>query len=151
MLTITRRWFGRALIALSAVVTGGCMTQYKTNGLVEAVMIEDADRVRQLIAAGASLEDQDGDEQTPLLIAAKTDQFVIAEMLLDAGANIWAKSDFGWTVGYAAQTSKLTSGAENEARLRLLEKLKAKGFPFPAEHPTVIEAKAAKGEWPPRR
>jgi hypothetical protein len=138
------------LLALSLAATGGCMTQYKTSGLVEAVMFEDDGRVRQLIASGASLEAQDGDEQTPLLIAAKTDQFVIAEILLDSGANIWAKSDFGWTVGYAAESSKLSGGAENEARLRVLAKLKAKGFPFPAEHPTVIEAKVAKGQWPPR-
>ncbi len=126
------------------------MTEYKTQGLVEAVMHEDEPRVRQLITAHANLEEQDGDEQTPLLIAAISDQYIIAEMLLDAGASIWAKSDFGWTVGYAAQSSKLTGGAENQARLRVIEKLKARGFPFPAEHPTVIEAKAAKGLWPPR-
>jgi ankyrin repeat protein len=126
------------------------MTQSRPAGLIEAVMQEDEARVRQLVAAGANLEDQDGDEQTPLLIAAKTDQFIIAEFLLDAGASIWAKSDFGWTVGFAAQSSNLARGAENEARLRVLAKLKARGFPFPAEHPTLIEAKAAKGEWPPR-
>jgi hypothetical protein len=150
VLTKMRCWFLCLTLTLGSVAATGCMTQYKTQGLVEAVMNEDEGRVRQLIAARANLEEQDGDEQTPMLIAAISDQFIIAEMLLDAGVSIWAKSDFGWTVGYAAQTSNLVRGGENEARLRVLARLKAKGFPFPAEHPTIIEAKAARGEWPPR-
>ena len=122
-----------------------------SNGsLVQATMDQSESRVRALVAAGADLNEADRKQQTALLIAAKTDQFEIAEILIDAGANVMAASRFGWTVGYAAETSRIAGGPDAEARLRVLAKLRAEGFPFPSPHPDQVKAMLAAGTWPPR-
>lgn len=106
--------------------------------------------MRELIASGANLEERKSDNSTPLLLAAETDQFEIAETLIDAGANIWATSEFGDTVGQAAETSRLVAGPDADARQRVLAKLRARGFPFPAEDSSDVLKKIKAGEWPPK-
>lgn len=118
--------------------------------LIEAVMNTDDARVRQLVESGANLEQVDRKQQTALILAAKTDQFRMAEYLIGKGANILAASKFGWTVGYAAQTSRLVRGPEAEARDRVLEQLKQRGFPFPAADPSTVKALLAENRWPAR-
>jgi hypothetical protein len=122
-----------------------------SGGLVQATMDESEARVRLLVSQGANLEEADHKQQTALLIATMTDQFEIAEVLIDAGANVWTASMFGWTPGYAAQTSRIAGGPDAEARQRVIAKLQAKGFPFPAPTPEQVEAAMEKGQWPPRR
>ena len=117
--------------------------------LVDAVMNGNKSEARRLIKSGVFLDETNRKDETPLILAAKTDQFVIAEMLLDAGADIFKASKFGWTVGYAAETSRLSRGEEYEARLRVIEKLKARNYPFPAIHPAAMQDKIANGQWPP--
>jgi hypothetical protein len=122
---------------------------YMTGGLVQATMEGSEVRVRQLILDGADLEESDSKQQTSLLIAAKTDQFDIAEILIDAGANVLTTSRFGWTVGYAAETSRIAAGPDADARLRVLDKLRARGFPFPAPHPDHVKSLMDRSAWPP--
>lgn len=126
------------------------MTADPGTSLIKAVYDGNESRVRALVSSGANLEERKSDESTPLLLAAETDQFEIAEILIDHGANIWATSEFGDTVGYATEQSRLIGGPDFDARQRVLAKLKERGFPFPAEHPTVIEKKQAARQWPPR-
>lgn len=120
-----------------------------TQSLVQAVMNADAAQAKSLVEGGASLEEVDLDGQTPLLIAAMTDQFTIAEYLIAQGANIFATSEFGWTVGYAAETSRLVRGPEAEARQRVLVQLRDRGFPFPATKPRQVMKWVEEKHWPP--
>jgi ankyrin repeat protein len=117
--------------------------------LIEAVMNMDEGRVRALVEGGADIDAPDRKQQTPLILAAKTDQFRIAEYLIGKGANILAASKFGWTVGYAAQSSKLVRGPEAEARDRVLDQLRRRGFPFPAAEPAVVAQMLEEKRWPP--
>ncbi len=123
----------------------------KSENLVDAVMMEDSSRVEQLIAEGAPLEEADHKGQTALIIAAKTDQFEIAELLLNAGADPFAVSQFGWTAGYAVQTSKLQRGPEFDARERVARLLEERGYPVPGPDKPDIKKMVASGNWPPQR
>lgn len=120
-----------------------------SDSLIAAVYDRDARRVRELIASGANLEERKSDGSTPLLLAAETDQFEIAETLIDAGADIWATSEFGDSVGWAAEKSQVVRGAQGDARHRVLGKLRARGFPFPAEYRSIVLRHVQAGEWPP--
>lgn len=118
--------------------------------LIDAVMERDRPRVGELIAAGAQLEAVDLEGQTALVLAAKTDQFTIAEDLLKAGANPFAASQFGWTAGYAVQTSRIARGPEFEARARVAALLEQRGYPVPGPDKPEIKQMVAEGNWPPR-
>jgi ankyrin repeat protein len=121
-----------------------------SSSLIDAVYDRDQRRVRELIASGANLEERKSDRSTPLLLAAETDQFEIADALIDAGADIWATSEFGDSVGWATEKSKLVRGADADARHRVLTKLRAQGFPFPAQYRSTLLRQIQAGEWPPK-
>lgn len=55
------------------------------------------EKVEQLLDEGVDIEAQNEDEQTALIIAAKTDQLRIAELLISHGANIEARDEDGAT------------------------------------------------------
>lgn len=139
------------LLAGLGLAMNGCMEPTRPD-LLGAVLHRQPEQVALLVRTGAPLNPRDESGDTPLTLATISDQFVIAEMLIDAGADIFAASEFGWTAGYAAQTSRLEPGtAEGDARQRVIAKLKAKGFPWPAPEPETVEQLAAKGQWPPAR
>lgn len=118
--------------------------------LITAVMDQNKRQVKRLIRNGADLEVSNQKETTPLILAAKTDQFRIAEILLNAGANPFAVSLFGWTVGYAAQTSRLIRGPEFKALQRVTAKIQECGYPMPGPDKPEIEKMVEQGNWPPK-
>lgn len=140
----------RLLLIAATGFLWSCSVATRSDTLIDAVMIADADEVQRLIAARAPLEQANHKGETPLIIAAKTDQFRIAESLLAAGANPFAVSQFGWTTGYAAQTSRLVRGPEFEAKARVEAQLKARGYPVPGPDKPEIKEMVAAGNWPPR-
>lgn len=123
----------------------------KRETLIEAVMFQDSEQLDALIADGAPLEATDHKGQTALIIAAKTDQFVFAEKLLAAGADPFAVSEFGWTAGYAVQTSRLTGGEELEAKERVSQMLEERGYAMPGPDKPDIKKMVEAGKWPPQR
>ena len=118
--------------------------------LLDAVMDQNKRQVKRLIKKGADLEVTSLKDKTPLILAAVTDQFRIANILLDAGANPFAVSMFGWTAGYAAQTSRLARGPEYKALQIFKDKLRHKNYPVPGPEKDEIEAMVAEGNWPPK-
>lgn len=139
------------LLAAMGVAMNACMEPNRRD-LLGAVLHREPEQVALLVRAGVPLNVRDEAGDTPLTLAAISDQFVIAEMLIDGGADVFAHSEFGWTAGYAAQSSRLAPGtAEGDARQRVIAKLRAKGFPWPAPEPETVEQLAARGAWPPRR
>jgi len=123
----------------------------KRENLVDAVRYQQIEEVERLIAEGAPLEQTDHKGQTALIIAAKSDQFLIAERLLAAGASPFAVSQFGWTAGYATATSRVIGGPEFEAKERVTAMLEERGYPMPGPDKPDIKRMVNEGNWPPRR
>ena len=97
----------------------------KPRSLFAAIMARDVERVRELLDAGANVNEQDGaNPMTPLHWAAHNDQTAIVDLLLSRGANIEAQTKGGWTpLHYAAAEasaatvkSLLRRGADVRAR-----------------------------------
>jgi len=122
----------------------------KPDELLEAVMNRQASRVAELLVRQPDLDARNKQLDTPLTLATVSDQFVIAEMLIDAGADVFAHNKFGWTAGFAAQTSRLDPGTEEgDARQRVIAKLRSKGFPWPAPDPDAVKQLVSADAWPP--
>lgn len=148
----TGRW--RPLLASAVALTitsvGKCRVPTPPQNLIAAVYDRNPALVRRLIASGADLEQRKSDGSTPLLLSVETDQFAIAETLIDSGADIWATSEFGDTVGWATEHSRLKGGVDERARRRVLVKLRGRGFPFPAAHRSFVLQRIRAGDWPPK-
>ncbi|WP_147151171.1 ankyrin repeat domain-containing protein [Neoasaia chiangmaiensis] len=119
--------------------------------MIGAVMHSDTDEVRRLAAKGIGLNERAPEDQsTPLLMAAATDQWPVVELLIDSGANIWNHSEFGDTsANYTLDSRILRGSPEDAARVRVIEKLKARGYPFPPPNPDEVLALDKAGKWPP--
>lgn len=117
--------------------------------IIDAVMQRNPELVASLIDQGTNLEMSNHKGETPLILAGMTDQFRIAETLLEGGANPFAASRIGWTIGFAAEASRLRSGPDYEAKLRVEEILKSRGYPIPGPSNLQIRKMLADGNWPP--
>jgi hypothetical protein len=119
--------------------------------MLGAVMHSRTDEVRRLAAQGIGLDERDpASNATPLITAGMTDQWPVAEILIDHGADIWAHDSFGITIGEPIDTSRILRGSEEDkARLRVIDKLKARGFPFPTPSSEEVLAMSKAGKWPP--
>lgn len=104
--------------------------------------------VERQLAEGAS-PDGSSDGKSPLIVACLSGHFIIAEKLIDAGADVFAYDSLGWTAGTWVAQSTITDGPEGEARVRVMEKMKAKGFPFPPPSQEEIQERISRGTWPP--
>lgn len=124
------------------------------SNLLSAVQYRNIGEVERLIASGADLNVQNERMATPLILAITTDQYEIAEVLIDAGADIFAYDKFGITAGNMIEQWNPTLPSESsEARARehVLRKLTEKGFPFPAPSREETLEMVAEGTWPPKQ
>ena len=119
--------------------------------MLGAVMHSDTDEVRRLAERGIGLDERSrANQATPIIVASGSDQWPVIEILVDHGADIWAHDEFGVTAAQNAVTSRILRGSpEDAARLRVVEKLKARGYPFPPPDPDQVLALEKRGEWPP--
>ena len=144
------RGFAVALAASTTIV--GCMA---TNDNAQSVRIAVEERdpvaVQRAVAARRGLEERDESGNTPLLIALASGQFVIAEILIKGGADVWAHDEFGLTAGHRIAANPFDPGSvEGDAKQRVIELLSARGFPRqPPPQAEVLRLDAANG-WPPR-
>lgn len=148
------------LIALAAMIVAFALLlnsefrkkdDLRNTTIHEAVLDRDIAAVERLIRSGATLEGRDEVGATPLISACSSGQFRIAELLIDAGADVFAVDDFGVTAGRMAQQSRIReSSSEGRARARVLERMEEKGFPFPAPNSDEVSALKEAGAWPPK-
>ena len=86
-----------------------------------------------------------------MIAASQSDQWPVVEILIDHGADIWAHDKFGITAAQASVTSRILRGSnEDAARLRVIAKLQARGYPFPPPDADQVMARERRGDWPPR-
>ena len=120
--------------------------------LAQAVAEQRPDLVAQLLSAGASPDSADERGTAAIIIAAATDQFAVATMLAEAGADVFAADQLGYTPAIYARTSHVADdSAEGEARRAFIDILRARGHPWPPPFPDEVVALRAAGQWPPRR
>lgn len=120
--------------------------------MLGAVMYSETEEVRRLARQGIGLEERDpANQATPMITASDTDQWPVVEILIDHGADIWAHDQFGITTAQRTFKSRILRGSdEDKARLRVIEKLKARGYPFPPPAPEQVLALDKAGQWPPQ-
>ena len=85
-----------------------------------------------------------------MIFAAGSNQWTVVEILIDHGADIWAYNQFGITAAQRTETSRVIPGSdEDQARLRVIAKLKARGYPFPPPKSDEVLEMVKEGRWPP--
>ncbi len=113
-----------------------------------AVNYRDIDAVRRLAQARTGMEARDEIGATPLISATSSDQYLIAEVLLKNGADIWAHTKFGVTAGRMAEISKTPlESEEGRARQRVIDAMAAHGFHFPAYDREKVLQMVRAGQW----
>lgn len=85
-----------------------------------------------------------------MIYAAATDQWPVVEILTDHGADIWVHDKFGITTAQRTLTSRILRGSpEDAARLGVIEKPKARGYPFPSSSRAEVLVLDKEAKWPP--
>lgn len=119
------------------------------DSLIDAVRFRDAERVERLIEQGAPLEERDHRGATPLIVAAGSEQYVIAERLVAAGADPFAMDSLYITAaGLVLDSGLQPDTAEGAARQRLLAILRDQGVPLPPPTRADMPAALQDGTWP---
>ena len=97
--------YWRACLFACAFAVAGCASSAFASELHDAARSGDVEQVQQLLDSGASLEDRDSTQETPLLSAALAGQTAVVEDLIKRGADIMARNDRGLTPLHAAAFS----------------------------------------------
>lgn len=118
--------------------------------LAQAVAEQDIEKVRALLQNGADPNDCDERGVQALLIATATDQFRVANLLLDHKADIWVSRKLGFTPGdYAVERRMREGSVEDVARQEFIRRLRLAGYPWPPPSPDEVVELRRTGRWPP--
>lgn len=142
------------LIALAALCSGCTdMTPAPpgSSPLANAVVNREPAIAVQLLDSGASANSTDERGTAVIILAAVTDQYRLANVLVQRGANVWAADSMGYTAAIYASTSRIADESEEgQARLAFISTLRAAGYSWPPPWPKDVLAMQAAGQWPPR-
>jgi len=120
--------------------------------LVKHIGDGDLDGVRTALSAGANPNEKDYRGKTALVLASSTDQYRIANLLINNGADIFESDQFGLSPGILASQSRLIGESpEGEALKIFVAELKSRGHPWPPPGPTEVLRLKSVGRWPPPR
>ncbi len=118
--------------------------------IFEAIADRDPERVARLIASGANVEARGFGQGTPVLKAALTHNWAMAEMLLKAGADPMAADEFGITLPAVAARSRLNpESEEGQALARVRAILADRGLITLVFPPDQVRKMVTEGRWPP--
>lgn len=116
--------------------------------LIDAVRHRDSALVARLIEEGRPLEERDHRGSTPLRIATGSEQYLIAEQLVAAGADPFTMDSLYITAAGGVWTSNLEAGSpEGDARQRLIGVFKDRGVPLPPPPPKEMPDALKSGLW----
>ncbi len=119
--------------------------------LVERIAKGDLAGLEAALAAGANPNEKDDRGNPALVLAAATDQYRMANLLLDKGADTYATDDFGLLAGTLASQSRVqTESVEGKALAVFVASLKARGHPWPPPGPKEVQRLKGEAKWPPR-
>ena len=121
----------------------------KNKELIDAVRNRNLGMVEALITKGYPLEERDHRGSTALRIAAGSEQYVIAEKLVEAGADIYTMDSLHITAAGAIYKSNLIAGnPDGNARQRLLELMRELEVPEPVPSRKEMPLALKNGGWP---
>jgi hypothetical protein len=123
------------------------------NAMNDITAFQHVGGVMMLLRHGLDLNWQDEFGDDHLQGALGMQQYRIAELLIEKGANPWCIGGGGaLPAQYFARPMILENAADNEARLHLLTKVvaeaKAKGFPWPPPDFKTVRKMVLLGKWP---
>ncbi|MDP0501392.1 MAG: ankyrin repeat domain-containing protein [Verrucomicrobiota bacterium JB022] len=100
--------------------------------IYDAIMHGRRENVRLLAEAGANLNNQDGNGQTPMMTAAAVDKFWIVRLLLDAGADPEIEDKWGyrldWNIREYGDRTIPKQSDDYEAYIDVVEELTMRGL-----------------------
>ena len=118
--------------------------------LVRAAGIPNAPAIELLVAAGAAIDLANGAGITPVIEAAAAGNWTTVLRLLELGANPWATSIPGSTLGSFAAAGLLRAGSVQEtARQKVMKDLRERGSPWPLPNTPQVRQLRDAGQWPP--
>lgn len=125
------------------------------NAMKDITAFQQVGGVMMLLRHGLDLNWEDEFGYTHLHSAIIMQQYRIAELLIEKGANPWRIGTAGsLPAQYFVQPLILDNKLENEARLRLMAKAKAeaemKGFSWPPPDVKTVRKMVLLGKWPTR-
>lgn len=129
------------------------MTEEKgsSSPLAKAVMDRNYGRVAQLLVQGEAVDSTDHAGRSALWVAVASNNYPIANLLLDHGADIWFADDMGFAVVAFPYVSKNKLGSEDALeQARFIRRVREAGCPWPPYLPDVVEKMREEGKWPPR-
>lgn len=140
-----------ALVALLPGCSNMTPAPPGSSPLANAVVNREPAIALQLVDSGASPNSKDERGTAVLILAAVTDQYLLANVLVQRGADVWAADSMGYTAAIYASTSRLDDESdEGKARLAFISSLRAAGYSWPPPWPKDVLAMREAGRWPPR-
>ena len=110
----------------------------------------DQAKVAALLDNGADIEAAGYHGATPILSAAMVDNWIMAEFLMQRGANIAAFDRAGFNLPYLTAHAKVAKGSPTEAALNRVRKaLNDHGLLERIWEPAEVRALIKQGKWPP--
>lgn len=111
---------------------------YRETPMHEAIMSISLEKVKKLVQEGANINHQDLVGDTPMIVAAKPNQYQIVYYLLEAGADPQLRNRMGLSIVYYIKNSYATmahDGMRYDYLLKTVELLKKQGVEIDLSEP----------------